>query len=294
MTLVVSAVPFKVSQEGRAACTFAIAPEQASFNDEGGSGQVTVTTTANCAWSTTSNAAWITVTGNAHGSGNGTVSYSVSANNATAARVGTLVVAGRTLTVDQAGESTSPTSCTYSVTPAEFAPCVAGGTVTATLTTQPNCSWTASSGASWLTITSAQSGNASSVISIAFSSNYDAPRDGVVMVRWPTPTEGQNIHVEQAGCHYAVSKNSFSFTSAGGSGTFDVLQETEPNTCGGPLQDACVWTAKSNVSWITITTGMPSKGDNPVAFTIAANSGASRSGTITVRDKVVTITQAAP
>jgi len=113
------------------------------------------------------------------------------------------------------------------------------------------------------------------------------------MVRWPTPTAGQNIRVAQAGCLYAVSRSAFSFTSSGGAGSFDVIQQSDPNTCGGATQDRCVWTAQSDVPWITITGSMPRSGDNPVAFTVATNDGsASRVGTITVRDKVVVITQA--
>jgi hypothetical protein len=113
------------------------------------------------------------------------------------------------------------------------------------------------------------------------------------MVRWPTPTLGQNVRVSQAGCHYGVSKNSVSFTATGGAGTFDVLQESDPNSCGGATQDACVWTAVSGVPWITITSSMPRVGDDPVSFTVAPNdAAAARSGTITVRDKVVQITQA--
>jgi hypothetical protein len=112
------------------------------------------------------------------------------------------------------------------------------------------------------------------------------------MIRWPTPTAGQNVRVSQAGCRYGVSRSSFAFVAAGGSGTFDVLQQSDPTECGGALQDRCVWTALSNASWIVVTTPMPRSGDNPVAFTVAPNTGASpRTGTITVRDRVVTITQ---
>jgi hypothetical protein len=168
-----------------------------------------------------------------------------------------------------------------------------GGSLTATVITQPTCTWTAASNASWLGLASGKSGTGSGVITIAFSDNYDAPRDGVVMVRWPTPTAGQNIRVAQAGCAYAVSQNTFSVASGGGPGTFNVIQQSIPNTCGGATQDRCVWTALANVSWITITSSMPRSGDNPVSFTVAANTGVtSRVGKITVRDKVVTVTQA--
>ena len=112
------------------------------------------------------------------------------------------------------------------------------------------------------------------------------------MVRWPTATAGQNTQVSQAGCNYAVSTSSISLAAVGGTGQFNVIQASDPITCGGPLQDACRWTAQADVPWITITTSMPQAGDNPVGFTVAANPGTSpRTGRITVRDKVVQITQ---
>jgi len=146
-----------------------------------------------------------------------------------------------------------------------------------------------------LSLPNGKSGKGSGTIAIAFSDNYDAPREGVVMVRWPTPTAGQNIHVEQAGCLYGVSQSAFTFTSASANDRFTVFQESQPNSCGGPLQDQCVWTARSNVSWITVTGSMPRQGDNPVSFKVSANTGTtSRNGKITVKDKVVAVTQAAP
>ena len=68
---------------------------------------------------------------------------------------------------------------------------------------------------------------------------------------------------------------------------------TSMNRCGGATQDRCVWSAVADVPWITVTTGMPRTGDNPVSFTVGANPATdARVGTITVRDKVVLITQA--
>ena len=292
-TLTVSNLPFKISQDGRAACTFSISPEQNSFSDEGGSAQVAVTAADGCAWIANSNVPWVTVTAGAQGQGAGSVTYAVAPNNATSARTGTLTIANRTFTVEQAGEGVpQPSNCLYSVAPVDFTPCMPGGSLTATVTTQPTCTWTAASNASWLGLASGKSGTGSGVVTLAFSDNYDAPRDGVVMVRWPTPTAGQNIHVAQAGCTYAVSQNAFSVASGGGAGTFNVIQQSIPNTCGGATQDRCVWTARSNVSWITVTSSMPRAGDDPVSFTVAANAGALRVGMITVRDKVVTVTQA--
>ena len=101
-----------------------------------------------------------------------------------------------------------------------------------------------------------------------------------------------NLQVAQAGCHYAVSTPSISIAAAGGAGQFDVLQTSDPITCGGATQDRCLWTAQSDVPWITVTTSMPQIGDNRVSFTVTANPGTSaRTGRIAVRDKIVQITQ---
>jgi hypothetical protein len=166
-------------------------------------------------------------------------------------------------------------------------------TMTATVPTQASCTWTATTTASWIDIIEGQSGTGPGVVSFQVSDNWDPPRQGIVEVRWPTVTAGQNLSVLQAGCYYAVSTNNINLPVGGGVGHFDVIQQSDPNTCGGLQQNACLWTAVSNASWITITTSMPKVGDDRVNFTVAPNNtGVSRSGTITVRDKTVTVIQA--
>ena len=281
-----------VTQQGRAptVCTYEISPARADFGKDAATGTFAVSAPADCSWTATSRVSWVTINSGGQGTGNGSVSYAVARNTELNDRVGTIGVADRTFTVEQSGDAGL---CQYSVTPVEFRPCMPGGTLTATVTTPSNCTWTATSNAPWLTLASGRSGSGSGVISFTFSDNYDAPRQGAVMVRWPTPTAGQNIQVAQAGCFYAVSRSDISFAAAGGSGTFNVIQQSEPITCGGATQDRCTWTARSDVSWITITSSMPRAGDNPVAFTVAPNAAATpRVGRITVRDKTVVITQA--
>jgi hypothetical protein len=166
-------------------------------------------------------------------------------------------------------------------------------TLSATITTQQGCTWTASAGTSWISMTGGQSGSGSGVISFTVSDNWDAPRRGAVMVRWPTESAGQNLQVAQAGCYYAVSTSALSIPGVGGTSQFNVVQTSDPITCGSATQDRCRWTAESDVPWIQITTTMPQAGDNPVSFSVQSNPGAARTGRITVRDKVVQITQSA-
>jgi hypothetical protein len=285
----VAGLSVPVTQEGAVApCEYTVSPDRTSFSKDAGTGTVAVSAAPQCTWSATSSVPWMTVTAGAQGTGNGTVSFAVSRNTEIADRRGNFLVATRMIEITQAGDTGG---CQYSVAPIEFTVCMTVPELTTTITTQASCPWTASSGVPWLTLTSGQSGSGSGAIRMRVSDNWDAPRDGVVMVRWPTPTEGQNLRVFQAGCVYTVSPPAISIAAAGGSGTFDLFASALPNSCGGPLQDACVWTVQANVPWITIprSTG---RGDDRVSFTVAANTtGAARTGTITVRDKSVVISQ---
>ena len=294
--LTIAALTFTITQEGRTACAYTLVPPQATIDDEGETTQVEVQAAAGCPWTAASHVSWITITAGSSGEGPGIVRYRVAENTSSTARTGTMTIASRTFTVTQQGEtSPSPSDCRFSVEPITFTPCMPAGTLTAAVTTQSTCEWTARSDASWLTIASGRAATGSATITMRYTDNYDAPREGTVRVRWDTPTLGQNIRVAQAGCTYGVAPGAIAVLAPAGTASFEVVQQSDPLVCGGATQDRCVWTARSNVPWITITTAMPQTGDNRVSFSIDANTAtASRSGTITVRNKTVTVTQAAP
>ena len=78
----------------------------------------------------------------------------VAANDSVFSRTGTVVVAGHTLSVAQAGiECTNLVDFPISTAGGD------GGSGTAAVTTLPGCSWTASTDVSWLEITSGTIGN---------------------------------------------------------------------------------------------------------------------------------------
>ena len=85
---------------GAVACQFTITPVNRAFPATGGTGSITITSPdAQCPWTARSNVPWLTVTSVASGNGNAAVTFSVAAT--TAARSGTLTVAGNTFTVWQ-------------------------------------------------------------------------------------------------------------------------------------------------------------------------------------------------
>ncbi len=85
-------------------------------------------------------------------------------------------------------------------------------------------------------------------------------------------------------CAYAISPTSKSLAAAGGSNSVSVSV-----TSGS----GCAWTAVSNVSWLTITSGASGTGNGTVSYTAAANSSTSpRTGTMTIAGQTFTVTQA--
>lgn len=84
-------------------------------------------------------------------------------------------------------------------------------------------------------------------------------------------------------CTYALTSAGKSFGTSGGTGRVGVTAAV-----------ACDWTAKSNVNWVTITSGASGNASQTVSFTVAANpSTALRTGTLTVAGQTYTVTQAA-
>jgi len=289
-TLTIAGQAVAVTQRNAAVpCSYDIAPASQAFTKDGGTGSFAVNAPAGCVWSPSTADGWISVSP-ASADGNGTVQYNVTRNSQLDARTGAISVAGRRFEVAQSGDTGL---CEYRVSPVELSPCMAATEITTSVVTDATCSWTVTPDASWLSVVGGTSGRGSATITIKVAENWDAARLGLLMVRWPTPTAGQNVRVAQAGCRYAVSTASIAVVAAGGAARFDVYQQSDPYTCGGPLQNGCMWTAQADVPWIVVNTSTPQFGDNPVSLTIAPNDAATaRSGNVRVRDQLVRITQA--
>jgi len=85
-----------------ATCTYTILPTSQSFPSSGGTGSVTVTpSSSRCAWTATESLDWVTITSGASGTGNGTVTYSVSINSSGTSRTGNITIAGQTFPISQ-------------------------------------------------------------------------------------------------------------------------------------------------------------------------------------------------
>jgi hypothetical protein len=90
------------------------------------------------------------------------------------------------------------------------------------------------------------------------------------------------VVTQVASCNPTVSPTESSFLAAGGTGT--------ANVAIGPV---CAWTAVSNDAWINITSGSAGSGNGTVQYSVTANPGEARVGSMTIAGQTFPVTQEA-
>jgi hypothetical protein len=254
-----------VQSEG---CSYTISPASFATGASGGDGAITVSTSSGCPWTTLSNSPWITVMQGAAGMGPGAVRFAVGATSGPA-RAGSLVVAGHAFAVTQS------TGCSYQVTPATHSAPATGGDVTISVNASSGCAWSAESGAPWISIIGASSGNGAATVTLSVAASTGAGRSGSVTIA------GQTVTVSQAqGCAFTISPESQGFGSSGGTGSVTVTTEA-----------GCAWSASSQADWLSITSGASGTGTSTVQYSVAATAGGARSGTMLIAGRTFTVNQ---
>jgi len=300
--------PITVRRTAATVCAYSISPTTRSHSANSETGSVSVTASTGCAWNASSGASWITISSGGSGMGNGAVNYTVAANTGTATRTGTLTVAGRTFTVTQAAPTASCATTTISL----------GQTINGALATT-DCASTRR--ASYMD-RYAFSGVAGQQISVTLSSSvvdpylylvtpnsvlsdddggggtssripatsgfYTLPVSGTYTLEvtsYATNATGNYALSLQtaAPCSYSLSPTTRSHSANSETGSVSVTASA-----------GCPWNALSGASWITISSGGSGTGNGAVNYTVAANTGAVRAGTLTIAGQTFTVTQAAP
>jgi hypothetical protein len=170
--------------------------------------------------------------------------------------------------------------CTYSVSATTLPAPPSGGNVTVSIQTAASCPWAVSGLPSWITVSGASSGTGSATVTLVVAPNSGAALSATISIA------GVSVTINQAAaasaCTYAISPGGQAFTAAGGTGTINI-------TAGA----GCPWTAASAASWITITGVGTGSGNGSVTFQAAPNTGADRSGSVTVAGLSFTVEEAA-
>jgi Putative binding domain, N-terminal len=266
-TITIAGNTFTINQA--AACSYTIAPSSQPIAVDGGTGTVTVTAGMGCGWTAVSNnTPWLTVTSGAAGSGSGSVGFSVTANDLTSIRTGTLTIAGATFTVNQ-------TACSYTLMPTSQSVAAGGGTGSVTVATGIACPWTAVSNAGWITVTSGASGTGGGSVDFSAAGTTGAARSGTITIG------GQTFTVNEAACSYSVTPASLNVTYAATSGMFTVTTSA-----------TCTWGTSSLVPWVTLGAG--GTGLGTVSYSLTANTlTTQRTTNLTVAGQQISVTQGA-
>jgi hypothetical protein len=106
-TLTIAGQTFTITETG-VTCTYSLSSSSISLGSGAGGGSVNLTTAGGCGWNATSDSQWLTITAGFSGSGNGTISFSLSGNPGTGPRTGNLTIGGQNFAVTQAGQAFVP------------------------------------------------------------------------------------------------------------------------------------------------------------------------------------------
>jgi len=168
-------------------CQVSVGGAPTSFSSSGGRGSLTIATSRDCTWSVKTDASWVSIAADSGGQGEGSVPYTVAANPVPSSRAGTITVGTQSVAISQAAAP-----CVFTLNRAGEAIAAAGGRVAVDITTISGCSWNATSGSSWIVVSSGQSGNGSGTVGLAVATNTGPSRVGEVNIA------GQRYTVTQA------------------------------------------------------------------------------------------------
>jgi hypothetical protein len=244
-------------------------------------GSVSITVNSNVTWTAGSSAAWATVDPTS-GSGNSSVTVTANTNATNAPRTAKITFTSGSLTlktVDITQAAASKITLSSSTVEMDASKDLSEITITS------NVSWTAVSSASWATV-SPTSGNCNGTVKIRVQPNTGAQRTAVITISGGGVT--QMVNVTQAAApppsrELNVYPSTANFLPAGGTISIAVTANI-------------AWKVTSSDSWAFVrhTQGIY---NDTVYVTAAANPGAPRTATITIRggsiERNITVNQAA-
>jgi Putative binding domain, N-terminal/Viral BACON domain len=253
-------------------CGVAVQSESLSFAPDGGGGTIRIATSRECSWVAQSEAGWVTLSQPVSGQGDGAVQFTVASNGDPAPRATGVTVQDQRLQISQGGRP-----CEFRLSTTVENVEAAGGERTVQVAVgSAQCRWTVSADVPWITLLSSSEGSGSGAVRFRVDAASGPQRTGTITIA------GQAVRVEQGtGCSYTIGVDALTLGAAGGAGEVPVS-----------ASPGCAWNAQSQVPWITLTTASAGSGSGTVGFSVAASDGPTRTGTLTVAGRVVTITQA--
>jgi hypothetical protein len=153
-----------------------------------------------------------------------------------------------------------------------------GGKGTVAIATTPDCTWTVSTSASWVSVANTSGQGTASVPYSVAANTVPVARAAEIAVSDATLQLSQNA----APCRFALSSSSASVGAAGGPVTVQL------STLAG-----CAWKATSDAAWLAITSGASGTTTTTIAMSAASNTGPARTAHMIAGGLTLTVTQSA-
>lgn len=245
--------------------------ESAAFAPTGGTGSVRISAARECTWSAQSDAAWLRLSSPTEGQGEGSVQFTVAPNADPPSRTAQISVKDERLQVSQSGRP-----CAFEVSSTRELMDPPGGERTIEVgASSAQCGWTAATDVPWIAIVAGREGTGNGAVVFRVDAATGPQRTGTIAVA------GQSVLVEQGtGCTVSINPSTVSVGPQGGDGSIQVASAA-----------GCEWTVSANASWIRVLSGARGSGAGRVEFTVAANPGTERTGSVIVAGRTVTVSQ---
>src|SRR5580658_7266558 len=289
LLILVSAAPVA------AQCSYTVTPNAIpNASPSGASGAISVNTQSGCSWGYSTDSTWITLSSpnavNGQVTGSGVLDYVIAPTTQPTSQQGNIYV---NISGQQSVDipvNQGATVCSMTLQPPASTISAAGGT--SSFIVQTACSWTATSNATWITVSTPPTGTATvPTPSVSGTGTgtvpFTAAPNGCVTSETGTitvtsqPAQICTLTENGSPSNLTLSPATLSAPQAGVSGRFNVVTGT-----------GCGWTSFSDVSWISITTPVSGTGNGGIGYTIAANTGSARAGNIHVGSQLFAVTQA--
>lgn len=175
---------------------------------------------------------------------------------------------------------TSTTACGFTLSPSVQSFPITGGSGSFSINMPANCSWSASTTSSFLTINSGASGTGNGAINFSVAPNFEGGRAGSIDIS--NGIAVRSFEVQQpSGCPFSLNQTALNFGAAGGTGNVGV-------TAG----NLCNWQGTSSANWIQVVTP-PQNGDGTITINVQPNPTTnSRSASVTIGARSFAVNQA--
>ena len=187
-------------------CSYSLSPSGRTHVSAATNTTFNVFAASVCAWTVSNTNGWVTITSSTNGTGDGSVSYSITTNAGAVARSGNILVGDQLYALTQ-----SPFTCTYKLSPTSRTHGFGATTNNVDITAGPGCAWTIATTNNWITFLSPTSGTGTlSNLNYTISANFGPGTrvgqitlvDQVLLLTQSAPTNGfqfESVTVSPAG-----------------------------------------------------------------------------------------------